>query len=155
MIGFFVFQKNFHKKIDFFLVKRYIARPPRFPLCIPLPLSIYLSLVLDWMLSERVSDGNSDVKEISMSMKLALNRAEMARESLIQATDWLDAKGVYYRHLPPSQLKIGPINYWPSTGTITVDNEPGKRVGRGLQGLELVLDELQGRYPVRRFSGAC
>lgn len=86
-----------------------------------------------------------------MSMKLALNRAEMAHESLIQATDWLDAKGVYYRHLPPSQLKIGPINYWPCTGTITVDNEPAKRVGRGLQGLELVLDELHGRYPVRRF----
>ena len=86
-----------------------------------------------------------------MSMKLVMNRAEMARESLIQATDWLDAKGVYYRHLPPSQLKIGPINYWPSTGTITVDNESGKRVGRGLQGLELVLVELQGRYPVMRF----
>ena len=32
-----------------------------------------------------------------MSMKLALNRAEMARESLIQAAEWLDAKGVYYR----------------------------------------------------------
>ena len=90
-----------------------------------------------------------------MSMKLVLNRAEMARESMTQATDWLDAKGVYYRHRPPSQLKIGPINYWPSTGTITVDNESGKRVGRGLQGLELVLDELQGRYPVRRFSVAC
>jgi len=102
------------------------------------------------MLSERVSDGNSDVKEISMSMKLALNRAEMARESMIQATEWLDAKGVYYRHLSPSQLKIGPINYWPSTGTITVDNEPGKRPDRGLQGLEHVLGELQGRYPVRR-----
>ena len=85
-----------------------------------------------------------------MSMKLALNRAEMARESLIQAAEWLDAKGVYYRHLPPSQLKIGPINYWPSTGTITVDNEPGKRPDRGLQGLEHVLGELQGRYPVRR-----
>ena len=102
------------------------------------------------MLSERVSDGNSDVKEISMSMKLALNRAEMSRESMIQATEWLDAKGVYYRHLPPSQLKIGPINYWPSTGTITVDNETGKRPYLGLQGLELVLLELQGRYPVRR-----
>ena len=102
------------------------------------------------MLSERVSDGNSDVKEISMSMKLVMNRAEMARESLIQATEWLDAKGVYYRHLPPSQLKIGPINYWPSTGTITVDNETGKRPYLGLQGLELVLRELQGRYPVRR-----
>ena len=97
-----------------------------------------------------VSDGNSDVKVISMSMKLALNRAEMSRESMIQATEWLDAKGVYYRHLPPSQLKIGPINYWPSTGTITVDNETGKRPYLGLQGLELVLQELQGRYPVRR-----
>ena len=149
MIGFFVFQKNFHKKIEVFLVKRYIKRPPPLSPLHSSP-SIYLSLVLDWMLSERVSDGNSDVKEISMSMKLALNRAEMARESLIQATEWLDAKGVYYRHLPPSQLKIGPINYWPSTGTITVDNEPGKRPDRGLQGLEHVLGELQGRYPVRR-----
>lgn len=102
-----------------------------------------------------MSDVNSDVKEVSMSMKLALNRAEMARESLIQAADWLDAKGVYYRHLPPSQLKIGPINYWPSTGTITVDNESGKRLDRGLQGLELVLGDLQGRYPVRRLLLAC
>ena len=149
MIGFFVFQKNFHKKIEVFLVKGYIKSPPPLSPLHSSP-SIYLSLVLDWMLSERVSDGNSDVKEISMSMKLALNRAEMARESLIQATEWLDAKGVYYRHLPPSQLKIGPINYWPSTGTITVDNETGKRPYLGLQGLELVLQELQGRYPVRR-----
>ena len=76
-----------------------------------------------------------------MSMKLALNRAEMARESLIQAAEWLDAKGVYYRHLPPSQLKIGPINYWPSTGTITVDNETGKRPYLGLQGLDAYFGE--------------
>ena len=149
MIGFFVFQKNFYKKIEVFLVKGYIKSPPPLSPLHSSP-SIYLSLVLDWMLSERVSDGNSDVKEISMSMKLALNRAEMSRESMIQATEWLDAKGVYYRHLPPSQLKIGPINYWPSTGTITVDNETGKRPYLGLQGLELVLQELQGRYPVRR-----
>lgn len=87
-----------------------------------------------------------------MSMKLALNRAEMYRESLIQATDWLDAQGVYYRHLPPLQLKIGPINYWPSTGTITVDNEPGKRIDRGLKGLEVVLRELKGNYAVKRFA---
>ena len=57
-----------------------------------------------------------------MSMKLVLNRAEMARESLIQATDWLDAKGVYYRHLPPSLLNIFPLNFWPSTGSLPVDN---------------------------------
>ena len=61
LIGFFVFQKNFHKKIEVFLVKRYIKRPP--PLStLHSSTSIYLPLVLDWMLSARVSDGNSDVK---------------------------------------------------------------------------------------------
>ena len=62
MIGFFVFQKNFHKKIEVFLVKGYIKSPP--PPLSPLHSSpsIYLSLVLDWILSARVSDGNSDVK---------------------------------------------------------------------------------------------
>ena len=41
MIGFFVFQKNFYKKIEVFLVKRYIKRPPAFPSAF---LSLYLSV---------------------------------------------------------------------------------------------------------------
>ena len=42
MIGFFVFQKNFHKKIEFFLVKGYIkSPPPAFPSAF---LSLYLSV---------------------------------------------------------------------------------------------------------------
>lgn len=43
MIGFFVFQKNFHKKIEVFLVKGYIKSPPppAFPSAF---LSLYLSV---------------------------------------------------------------------------------------------------------------
>ena len=42
MIGFFVFQKNFHKKIEVFLVKGYIkSPPPAFPSAF---LSLYLSV---------------------------------------------------------------------------------------------------------------
>ena len=50
---------------------------------------------------------------------------------------------------------FGPVSYthldvYKRQGTITVNNETGKRPYLGLQGLELVLLELQGRYPVRR-----
>ena len=43
LIGFFIFQKNFYKKIEVFLVKRYIKRPPppAFPYAF---LSLYLSV---------------------------------------------------------------------------------------------------------------
>ena len=42
LIGFFIFQKNFYKKIEVFLVKRYIKRPPpAFPSAF---LSLYLSV---------------------------------------------------------------------------------------------------------------
>jgi hypothetical protein len=47
-------------------------------------------------------------------------------------------RGYRVRRPSPHQVKIGPINYYPSTGTITTD--PGnRRLGKGFEALLLVL----------------
>ena len=74
-------------------------------------------------------------------MKLAIGKNEVALLAMKEAAGWLDAQGICYRYLPPSQLKIGSINFWPRTGTITVDGENQRRAVRGLVGLEALLIE--------------
>ena len=43
------------------------------------------------------------------------------------ATQWLDRKRVNFKRLTAHHLKVGPVNFWPGTGTITVDGEVCKR----------------------------
>lgn len=83
-------------------------------------------------------------------MKMSMSKGELGRQAIVNTAKWLEQNGICYRYFPPSQLKIGLINYWPSTGTITVDGEPNKRVDQGLDGLESVLREFRGSYPVRQ-----
>jgi len=52
---------------------------------------------------------------------------------------WLDARGIHYLHLPPHQLKMDAVNFWPGRGTITIDGEVKKRPVKGLAGLEVTL----------------
>lgn len=68
-----------------------------------------------------------------------LNKKELAANAMKDAMAWLDERGVVYLHLPPHQIKIGMINFWPGKGTITVDGEQQRRDGKGLAGLESVL----------------
>ncbi len=45
-----------------------------------------------------------------------------------------------------TQLKVGAVSYYPSTGTVFVDGEDGRRSGAGLGVLEAILREL-GELP--------
>ena len=74
-------------------------------------------------------------------MSLAFNKEQLAALAMKEAMAWLDQRGVYYQHFPPDQIKIGPINFWPRTGTITVDGEGRRRAEHGLAGLEAILAE--------------
>jgi hypothetical protein len=60
-------------------------------------------------------------------------------EAFEAANDLLQRLRVSYRRVSRDQLKIGAINYYPNTGTITVDGESGARGVRGPQGLEFCI----------------
>lgn len=72
-------------------------------------------------------------------MTMLTNKTELAANAMKEAMAWLDERGVAYLLLPPYQIKIGMINFWPSKGTITVDGELQRRSAKGLVGLESVL----------------
>lgn len=72
-------------------------------------------------------------------MSLALNKEQLAALAMKEAMAWLDQRGVYYQHFPPDQIKIGTINFWPRTGTITVDSEGQRRAEKGLSGISTLL----------------
>jgi len=72
-------------------------------------------------------------------MSLAINKEQLAALAMKEAMAWLDQRGIYYQHFPPDQIKIGPINFWPRTGTITVDGEGRRRAEKGLEGLALLV----------------
>lgn len=72
-------------------------------------------------------------------MSLAINKEQLAALAMKEAMAWLDQHGVYYQHFPPDQIKIGSINFWPRTGTITLDGEGRRRAEKGLEGLEVIL----------------
>lgn len=72
-------------------------------------------------------------------MSLALSKEEMATHAMKQAMAWLNERAIPYVHLPPYQLKIDALNFWPRTGTITIDGEQQRRTEKGLDGLETIL----------------
>lgn len=47
--------------------------------------------------------------------------------------------GLYTENPVPSQIKIGPVNYWPEKGTIFIDGYAKKERMKGLKALEQVL----------------
>jgi hypothetical protein len=76
-------------------------------------------------------------------MTMMISKQNLADLAMKEAKDWLDAQGIPYLFREPHQLKIGPVNFWPGRGTITVDGEIGKRPEKGLGGLECTLLDLQ------------
>lgn len=68
-----------------------------------------------------------------------INKQENAANAMAEATTWLDQNRIGYEFIPPHQIKIGRINFWPGRGTITVDGEAEKRPEKGLDGLEVIL----------------
>lgn len=76
----------------------------------------------------------------------AINKQDNAANAMAEAVAWLNQNGVRFESLPPYQLKIGRLNYWPGRGTITFDGEDQKRPEKGLDGLALLLesDEMYG-----------
>lgn len=77
-------------------------------------------------------------------MRIFSTKEERYSTAIEEAIVWLEERGVPYNFLPPHQLKIGALNFWPGRGTITVDGEDQRRAEKGLAGLEaiLVADEL-------------
>lgn len=68
------------------------------------------------------------------------NKEKIAEDAMKQAMAWLDRQGISYQYHPPYQLKVGAVNFWPGTGTITIDGELAKRPIKGLAGLESILN---------------
>lgn len=68
-----------------------------------------------------------------------INKQDNAANAMAAATAWLDQNGIGYEFIPPYQIKIGRINFWPGRGTITVDGEAEKRSEKGLDGLAAIL----------------
>ena len=69
------------------------------------------------------------------------NTAMSTETAMAEAERWLTAKAVDCQRLTAHHLKIDRVNFWPKTGTITVDADGagGQCVERGLTGLEIVL----------------
>jgi hypothetical protein len=67
------------------------------------------------------------------------NKEERYANAMKDAIAWLDERGIPYHHLPPYQIKIGALNFWPGKGTITIDGDDQRRPEYGLAGLEAIL----------------
>lgn len=87
-------------------------------------------------------------------------KQDVAANAMAEATAWLDQNGIGFRFIPPYQIKIDQINFWPGRGTITIDGDDQKRPEKGLDGLELLLnsEEMYGyirhRQPLDKASQA-
>lgn len=71
-----------------------------------------------------------------------ITKQDIAANAMAEATAWLDQNGVGYRFIPPHQIKVSQINFWPGRGTITIDGDDQKRPEKGLDGFILVLGSL-------------
>jgi hypothetical protein len=135
-----IFKNFFNSNSSVALLTGYLL--PTHPLscqCICPPYALALS-ALPAVLCHRVrwiTDVKAILKELFMS--LMNSKPANAAKAMEEAKASLDAQNIPYLYLPPYQLKIGAINFWPGTGTITVDGESGKRPGKGLSGLESML----------------
>ncbi len=67
-------------------------------------------------------------------------RRHKAGSGTMEATlSWLQANRIDCEVMTEHHIKICPVNFWPITGTITVDGEGQRRNERGLDGLEATL----------------
>jgi hypothetical protein len=62
-----------------------------------------------------------------------------ADDAMNAAIRWLEGKRINYHRPSAFHLKMGPVNFWPKTGSITVDGEMAKRPAKGLDALKAVL----------------
>lgn len=72
-----------------------------------------------------------------------MNTNSFKQEKTVQCTmeaakEWLDARNVRYEQKTPYHLKMGVVNFYPTTGKITIDGEP-PYAAKGLQTLLGVL----------------
>lgn len=67
--------------------------------------------------------------------------------SMEAAKEWLDARNVRYVQKTVYQLKMGIVNFYPTTGTITIDGEP-PYADKGLQALSEALERFGTDLPV-------
>lgn len=72
-------------------------------------------------------------------MRFTKNKEEITAAAMKEARAWLDEHEIPYVFLPPYQIKIDALNFWPKTGTITIDGESQRRKEKGLAGLESLL----------------
>lgn len=67
---------------------------------------------------------------------------QTSETAMLEAENWLRARGVRYATHPPHHLKVGEVNYYPRAGTIFVDEERESRRERGLDALSEILRRL-------------
>jgi hypothetical protein len=60
-------------------------------------------------------------------------------DAMAEAKARLERRGVPYKCPSSHQIKIGDVNFYPSTGTIFIDGERAKRRETGLSALERLL----------------
>lgn len=76
---------------------------------------------------------------MTITTQTAKGKLDRSATAIQDARAWLGGRSIRYLYLPPHQLKIGPLNFWPGTGTITIDGESGRRPEKGLDGLATLL----------------
>ena len=83
-------------------------------------------------------------------------RKEQARQAAMrEAVEWLRGHGVRFDQPSDHHLKIGHVNFWPTTGTVMRDGHCGPFEVPGLDGLARVLGlGGAGRGPPRRPAAA-
>ena len=73
------------------------------------------------------------------------------KNTMAAAEAWLRRLGFGYERPSPHQLKVGKVNFYPSTGTIQVDGEPARRPETGLPEFQRLIE---GMLRNRRRGGA-
>lgn len=76
---------------------------------------------------------------MTLTPQTTKRKQDNSATAMQDARAWLGGRSIRYLYLPPHQLKIGPLNFWPGTGTITIDGESGRRPEKGLHGLMSLL----------------
>lgn len=75
-------------------------------------------------------------------MGTSIGKQDSSANAMATAKHWLESHGVQYRQMTVHHLKIGAVNFYPSTGTITIDGEMMRYPARGLDALKTVLSDM-------------
>lgn len=60
---------------------------------------------------------------------------------MAEAKAWLTRHGLDFTCPARNQLKVGPVSYWPATGTTHIDEDHRSRPTKGLRALAAALSE--------------